>query len=60
MAIHVDGFGDPANKRQKYRQLAPRRPFYAGFKLFLKQDINRLDPSQVLRLRPAPLLVTYQ
>ena len=60
MAIHVDGFGDPANKRQKYRQLAPRRRFYPGFKLFYKQDINRLNPSQVLRLRPAPLLVTYQ
>ena len=60
MAIHVDGFGDPANKRQKYRQLAPRRSFYPGFKLFYKQDINRLTPRQVLRLRPTPLLVTYQ
>jgi hypothetical protein len=60
MAIHVDGFGDPANKRQKYRQLAPRRHFYPGFKLFYKQDIDRLSPGQVLRLRPVPLLVTYQ
>lgn len=60
IALHVDGFGDPANKRAKYRELAPRPPFFPGFKLFLKQDTARLTPQQVLRLRPAPLLITYQ
>jgi hypothetical protein len=60
IAIHVDGFGDQPNKRAKYRELAPRRAFFPGFKLFYKEDVRRLTPRQVLGLRPAPLLVTYQ
>ena len=45
IALHVDGFGDPANKRAKYRALAPRPPFFPGFKLFLRQDIGTADPA---------------
>ena len=41
-------------------QLHGRPPFYSGFKLFYDEDVGLLAPRQVLALRPAPDLVTYQ
>jgi hypothetical protein len=58
--VNVDGFGDRPNKLARYRSLAPRRRLYPGFKLFYTKDTGLLRPSQVLRLRPAPVFVVYQ
>lgn len=60
ITFHVDGFGSRAAKRSKYALLHGRPPFHSGFKLFYRQDVAMLHPAEVLRLRPAPDLVTYQ
>jgi len=59
--IHVDGFGGAAAKRSKYADLHTTRPGqYNGFKLFLQDDVGLLAPRDVLGLKPAPDLITYQ
>lgn len=58
--FHIDGFGYAATKRRVYGQLHAAPPFYNGFKLFYRQDTGLMSPAQVLALRPAPDLVTYQ
>lgn len=59
--IHVDGFGGAENKKEKYAALrSTRRGEYNGFKLFFTDDVGLLSPKDVLALRPAPDLVTYQ
>jgi hypothetical protein len=60
--LNSDGFGGFADKRAKYRELAPRtRRFARGFKLFFQEDEGLMSPRQVLRLRPAPVdLVIYE
>ncbi len=61
IVYHVDGFGSRAAKLSKYGLLARNRHgAFMGFKLFYTQDIDMLAPSDVMRLRPAPDLVTYQ
>ncbi len=60
ITFHVDGFGTRAAKRSKYRSLHGRPPFHSGFKLFYDEDVGLLTPRQVLALRPAPDLITYQ
>lgn len=63
IVLNSDGFGTPAAKRSKYRQLAPRfrSPFHRGFKLFYKEDTGLMKPGQVLKLRPRPVdLVIYE
>jgi hypothetical protein len=61
LVLNADGFGTPAQKRAKYRQLAPRadarRP---GFKLFYEEDTNLMSPRQVLALEPRPSFVVYE
>ncbi len=60
VTFHIDGFGGQFAKRSKYRQLRVKRPFFNGFKLFYDEDRDMLTPREVLKLRPAPDLVTYQ
>ncbi len=60
VTFHIDGFGGQFAKRSKYRELRARRPFFNGFKLFYDEDRDMLTPREVLGLRPAPDLVTYQ
>lgn len=61
ITYHVDGFGARAAKLSKYRFLSKsRRDRFVGLKLFYRQDADMLSPSEVLKLRPAPDLVTYQ
>jgi hypothetical protein len=61
VVFHADGFGTPAQKLATWNALAfPGRPFGAGFKLFLKQDTDMLSPAQVLALRPAPDVITFE
>jgi hypothetical protein len=60
ITFHIDGFGGQFAKRSKYRQLRVRKPFFNGFKLFFDEDRDMLTPREVLALRPAPDLVTYQ
>ena len=67
--VHVmDGFGNPALKRNSYAQnaKAPNLPL-KGFKLFFKSgypgagfDDPLMTPQEVLGLSPAPVLVMYQ
>jgi hypothetical protein len=61
LVVNVDGFGDQPNKIAKYREFTRglhRR--YNGFKLFYNEDLNLMEPDQVLRLRPQPDLVVYE
>jgi hypothetical protein len=61
LVVNVDGFGDQPNKVSKYREFTkdlPRR--FNGFKLFYQEDLNLMNPAQVLRLRPEPDLVVYE
>jgi hypothetical protein len=60
--INVDGFGDPASKIDKYRQLRPPSgsPLAAGFKLFYNEDVDLMAPDDVLTLSPKPDLVVYE
>jgi hypothetical protein len=60
--INIDGFGDPANKIAKYKQLRPdpRSGLGSGFKLFFNEDVGLMSPEDVLDLRPSPDLVVYE
>jgi hypothetical protein len=61
LVVNVDGFGDRPNKIAKYGQLArERRLSLNGFKLFYEEDVDLMEPEQVLRLRPQPSLVVYE
>ncbi len=61
--ITVDGFGTPQEKVGDYQvydnqDLLPGE--FAGMKLFYKLDTPLMAPSDVLALKPAPLMVMYQ
>ncbi len=61
LVFHIDGFGSRAAKLSKYHLLArDRHGAFMGFKLFYKQDVDMMSASDVMRLRPAPDLLTYQ
>ena len=62
IVLNSDGFGDPPNKISKYDALRPdrRTPFYPGFKLFYREDLDLMSPDDVLDLRPAPKLIVYE
>ena len=62
IVLNSDGFGDPANKISKYDALRPERetPFYPGFKLFYREDLDLMSPDEVLDLRPEPKLIVYE
>jgi len=61
LVVNVDGFGDRPNKISKYNEFTndlQRR--FNGFKLFYEEDVNLMQPKNVLRLRPQPDLVVYE
>lgn len=61
LTMNVDGFGTPAAKISKYRELTADTPRFAdGFKLFYVEDTDRMSPRAVLALRPPPDLVVYE
>jgi hypothetical protein len=61
MVLNVDGFGNQAVKKAKYRDFTHQAPdFYHGFKLFYEEDTDMMRPRQVMRLRPKPVLVVYE
>jgi hypothetical protein len=59
--LNVDGFGNQAVKKAKYRDFTRQAPdFYHGFKLFYEEDTDIMRPQQVLKMRPKPMLVVYE
>ena len=61
MVLNVDGFGGREVKVAKYRAFAREaREFIPGFKLFYEEDLNLLEPRDVLRMKPRPALVVYE
>lgn len=60
--INVDGFGPRSVKLSKYKAFAAASPWPVGLKLFTKteNDPDLLQPAEVLRLKPRPVLVNYQ
>jgi hypothetical protein len=62
LVLNADGFGTPGQKRQKYKELAPRKGSWKrpGFKLFYKEDTNLMSPREVMRLRPKPSFIVYE
>jgi hypothetical protein len=57
---HFDGHGDRNNKLFGYNLLKVKKPFFNGFKLFLKEDINIFKPTEVEALTPSPDFISYQ
>lgn len=62
VVLNADGFGAPAAKRSKYRELAPSRSsaLEPGFKLFYEEDTDLMSPREVLGLKPPPRFVVYE
>jgi hypothetical protein len=63
VVITVDGFGSPQEKIDDYQaydnqELRPGE--YPGMKLFYKLDKPLMSPSDLMALKPPPLLVMYQ
>lgn len=60
--FNVDGFGLPAAKVSKYNDFTAATPKGAhdGFKVFFREDTNRMRPAAVMALRPRPDLVVYE
>lgn len=60
MVQHVDGFGPPRAKLATFRTVAKPRHFTLGLKLFYDEDVPRMQPGEVLRLRPRVSFVSFQ
>ena len=60
MVQHVDGFGAPAVKIEKYTALQRAAQFHLGFKVFYTEDVQPLAPQAVLGLTPQPEYISYQ
>lgn len=60
MVQHVDGFGPPRAKLATFRAVAKPRQFALGFKLFYDEDVPRMQPGEVLRIRPKVSFVSFQ
>jgi hypothetical protein len=61
VTLNSDGFGTPAQKRARYRDLVPRGGSkHPGFKLFFQEDTNLMSPAQVMGLNPRPEFVVYE
>jgi hypothetical protein len=57
---HVDGYGTPQQKKATYAAVARPRQFTMGFKLFYDEDVRRMGPRAVQRLRPRVRFVSFQ
>lgn len=60
--FNVDGFGLPAAKISKYKEFTAATPKGAwdGFKVFFREDTNRMRPASVMALQPRPDFVVYE
>ena len=60
--FNVDGFGLPAAKISKYREFTRSTPKGAhdGFKVFFREDTNRMRPAAVMALQPPPDIIEYE
>jgi hypothetical protein len=57
---HVDGFGTPGQKLDTFHAVIRPQTFALGFKLFYDEDVHRMRPAQVLRIRPRISFVSFQ
>lgn len=57
---HVDGYGTPREKLATYHYVARPRQFTMGFKLFYDEDIHRMGPRAIARIRPKVRFVSFQ
>jgi hypothetical protein len=67
VVMHMDGWGNPAKKRSTYYSwIAPQPVQFTGFKLFYKNDTERvgekatMQPQDLLKLSPVPVYIQYQ
>ncbi|WP_183407681.1 hypothetical protein [Nocardioides marmoriginsengisoli] len=60
MVQHVDGFGPPRAKLATFRAVIRPSQFALGFKLFYDEDVPRMRPERVLRIRPRISFVSFQ
>jgi len=62
LTIHMDGFGDRANKLNTYDVVRAEPPIDMGLKLFYDEDIAIFDAAEVLGgvFDPVPVVITYQ
>ncbi len=60
MVQHVDGFGTPAQKLATFHAVAQPQKFVLGFKLFYDEDVRRMSPADVHRIRPDVRFVSFQ
>lgn len=60
MVQHVDGFGTRSEKDATWNRLRRPQQFHMGYKLFYDEDIHRYGPSDVLKFKPVPELISFQ
>jgi hypothetical protein len=60
MVQHVDGFGTPGQKLDTFHAVARPGQFFMGFKLFYDEDVHRMTPAAVRRVRPGIRFVSFQ
>lgn len=61
IVIDMDGFGGRGAKVAHYDAYVRDQPVeFAGIKLFLRHDVELLDPATVMSLNPPPDIVIYQ
>ena len=57
---HVDGFGTPGQKVATFQSVERASKFAMGFKLFYDEDVHRMGPRQVHRIRPKVSFISFQ
>ncbi len=61
IVMHMDGFGAPRLKLASHKAYIESEPVqWVGFKVFYKNDKPIMSPSDVVRVRPVPLFISYQ
>jgi hypothetical protein len=60
MAWNADGFGVRSAKLEDYRSYTRDRRFHPGLKLFYENDVDLMNPREVMRLKPPPRVINYQ
>ncbi|MFT4263280.1 MAG: hypothetical protein QM572_07865 [Nocardioides sp.] len=60
MIQHVDGFGTRGEKLATYHLVARPKQFSMGFKLFYDEDVRRMGPKAVKRIRPRVRFISFQ
>lgn len=58
--LHVDGFGNPAQKLSTFRRVVVPGRFWNGFKLFYDEDKPLMSAAAVLAIKPEVRFVSFQ